>query len=220
MPLSQEPHHQLMYENADMKIYDVVVPPGQSTLLHQHSDDYIFITLGNASITEEKPGQAPVQLSLPDGSVRFAKGGFSHIVTNDGNRPFHNLTIEFANSHLTAGGCSCNGGPTDSICACPNAPPLPANWTLRIGQVSLAGVTLAPGAEYDITSTRTTRFLVAVTPFDLLDVTTHDPRNLHIRLPEGRFHWLSPGPHKIQNLSSQPLRFISVEFWGTPQKSN
>ncbi len=213
VPLSQEPHHELMYETPDMKIYDVFLPPGQSTVPHQHDHDYIFITFGKSEITVSGPGQPTQQLKLPSGSVRFAHGGFSHTVTADGSQPFHNLSIEFLNPALTRAGCSCRGLDTDSICGCPNAQPLPANWSLRIGHLFLAGVTLEPGAVYDINSNLPNRFLVAVTPFDdILDETHHEPATLHVRLPEGRFHWLSPGPHKIQNASSQPVRFVKVEF--------
>ncbi len=218
VPLAQDPHFRLMYQDDDMQILDLVVPPHQSTLLDEYDNNYLSVNFGQSTVTSQNPGQPPLQLSLPDGAVRFGEAGSTFTLTNNGNQEFHALTIVFLNQKLTARGCSCNGGTADAICSCPNAPPLGANWSRRIGQVELEGVTLAPGATYDNTSTRTTRFLVAVTPFDILDSTIHEPRNLEIRLPEGWYQWLSPGPHKIQNLSSQPMRFVSVEFFGTPKK--
>jgi hypothetical protein len=216
----QDPHFRLMYQDDDMQILDLVIPPGQSTLLDEYDNNYLSINFGQSTIATQNPGLAPQPLSLPDGAVRFGEAGSSFTLTNDGSREFHALTIVFLNQRLTARGCSCNGGPADAVCSCPNAPPLPANWSRRIGQVELAGVTLAPGAIYDNESTRTTRFLVALTPLDVLDSTIHEPKNLEIRLPEGWYLWLSPGPHKIQNLGSQPIRFVSVEFYGTPKKED
>jgi hypothetical protein len=218
VPLAQDPHFRLMYEDVDIQVYDAVIPPHQSTLLDQHDNNFLFVTFGKSSISVASPGLSPVPLDLPDGAVRFFEGGVAQTITNDSDRPFHNMTIVFANPQLTGRGCSCRGGAADAICQCPNAQPLAADWFLRIGQVNLRGVTLDPGATYEDDSTRTTRFLVAVTPFDILDASIHEPRNLQVRLPEGRFHWLAPGPHKIQNLNSQPVRFVSVEFYGTPKK--
>jgi hypothetical protein len=216
--LAQDPHFRLMYQDDDMQILDLVIPPHQSTLPDQYDNNYLLVNFGQSTITSETAGQLAQQLTLPDGAVRFGEESSSRTLTNDGSQEFHALAIVFLNQRLTASGCSCNGGPADAICSCPNAPPLPANWSRRIGQVELQGVTLGPGATYDNTSTRTIRFLVALTPFDMLDSTIHEPKNLEIRLPQGWFQWLSPGPHKIQNLSSQPMRFVSVEFFGTPKK--
>lgn len=216
--LTQDPHYHLLYEDVDIQVYDAVVPPHQSTLLDQYDNNFLFVAFGNSSISIASPGMSPVPLTLPDGAVRFFKGGPARTITNDGDQPFHDMTIVFVNPKLTGRGCSCRGGLADAICQCPNALPLPADWFLRIGQVNLRGVTLAPGATYNDDSTRTTRFLVSVTPFDILDVSIHEPRNLQVRLPEGLFHWLAPGPHKIQNLDTQPVRFVSVEFYATPKK--
>lgn len=216
VPLRAEPHHRLLYENADMRILDFYLAPHQSTLLEQHEFDFLLIALQNSRITVQRLGQSPVKLQLPQGAVRYSRAGFSDTVTNNGNHPFHAVTIEFLNRKLTAAGCSCTGGAADAICSCPNASPLPADWQRRIGRVILAGVTLEPGATYDIDSQMTTRFLVAVTPFDVINNSVHEPRHFETRLPPGYFHWLAPGPNSVQNITSQPQRFVKVEFWGTP----
>ncbi|HEV2388999.1 MAG TPA: hypothetical protein VGS20_17295 [Candidatus Acidoferrales bacterium] len=210
--LDQEPHHHLKFANDDVRIYDVVVPPHESTLLHQHDNDYVYVVLGASDITAEEPGQAAVEVKLADGAVRFAKGGFAHVLTNDSAQPFRNITIVLLNPRVTARGCSCAGNAAGAVCGCPNAEPEPANWTMKVGQLDLGETTLGPGAELENTSAKTTRFLVAVTPLDLLDITLHEPRGIKVRLGAGAFHWLSPGKHDLQNLSSQPIRFVSVAF--------
>lgn len=220
VPLAQEPHHRLLYENTDMRILDVLLPAHQSTLLEQHDYNSISVVMSNSVVTVQRLGQVSVQLTLPAGAVRYDRAGLADTLTNDSDQPFHSVTIEFLNTRLTAGGCSCTGGAADALCSCPNALPLPANWERRIGRVTVAGVTLEPGASYDVKSQKTTRFLVAVTPLDVLNVSIHEPHNLDVRLPAGYFHWLAPGPNTIQNISSQPQRFVKVEFWGTPENPN
>jgi hypothetical protein len=212
VPIDQEPHHHLVYANDDLRIFDIIVPPHESTLLHQHDNDYFFLVLGNSRVTAQVQGQAPVQYTFPDGAIHFSKAGFAHVMTNDSDQTFHNVAIEFLNPRITAGDCPCSSNPAAFACGCPNAPPLPTNWNLRIGQLQLVEETLAPGATINDTTTKNTRLLVAITPLDLLDVSTHEPKGLKVRLPVGKFHWLSPGPHQIQNLSEQPARFLSVAF--------
>ncbi|HVB35095.1 MAG TPA: hypothetical protein VNJ52_12085 [Patescibacteria group bacterium] len=214
-PIDQEPHHHLMYATSDIQIYDVLVPPGQSALMYQQNLDYLTITLAASTVSVDSPGQPPRSLKLPEGAVRFTTGGSVYTLTSDGSQPYHALSIKFLNPALTGNGCRCNGDPADAVCDCPGARPLPPSWSLEIGKVFLRGVTLAPGATYDNDSTKTTRFLVTVTPFDVLDNTIHEPKSLEVRLPVGRYHWLGPGPHEIQNLESKPLRFVCVEFAGT-----
>lgn len=210
--VTQEPHHHLLYANDDLRVFDVIVPPHQSTLLHEHDYDYIFITFGESKVTVAEAGMPEQKLDLPDGAVRFAKGGFAHILTNDSNQPFHNMTIEFLTPGIAGRGCTCNGGGGDAICNCPGAKSLPENWSKQIGRLSLEGITVPPGGMYDDSSNRQTRILVPLTPYEVLDTSIHSQRPRAIRMPVGRFHWLSPGPHKLQNVSGQPLRFVSVEF--------
>ncbi len=212
LPVDQEAHHQLMYATSDIELIDVLIPPGQSALMYPQNIDYVSITLAKSKVSVNAPGQSTGTFELPEGAVRFYAGGAAYTLTNNGNQPYHALTLAFLNTKLTGRGCRCTGGPTDSICNCPGASKLPPDWSITIGHVFLRGVTLAPGATYDNDSTDTTRFLVAVTPFNVLDNTIHEPRSLQVRLPAGRFHWLGPGPHQVQNLASTPLRFVCVEF--------
>lgn len=211
-PIDQEAHHHLMYATNDIQVYDVVIPAGQSAAMYPNPTEYLLIGISNGSVTVDSPGQSPSQLDLAPGAVRMINGGSAYTLTNNANAPYHALSIQFLNSALLGRGCTCNDGAAGAICNCPNASALPANWSMRIGQLSLRGMTLAPGATYDNDSTDPARFIIAVTPFDMIDNTVHEPRHLEVHLPAGRFHWLGPGPHEIQNLSPNPMRFVCVEF--------
>jgi len=39
VPLSGEPRHHLKFENQYVRVFDVLVPPGDATLFHTHSND-------------------------------------------------------------------------------------------------------------------------------------------------------------------------------------
>ena len=48
VPVEQEPHHRVVFENQYVRVLDVVVGPGETTLFHRHSIDNIPIILTDA----------------------------------------------------------------------------------------------------------------------------------------------------------------------------
>ena len=53
VPISQEHHHHLIIENSYLKAYEVEVPAHESTLLHQHDYDYVYVVLDGAQVTNK-----------------------------------------------------------------------------------------------------------------------------------------------------------------------
>jgi quercetin dioxygenase-like cupin family protein len=98
VPVANEPKHHLKFENQYVRVFDVVVPPGETTLFHTHSNDYVFVSIGDANLKGEVQGAAPADLILKDGEVRFTKATLTHRVTNQSGSPFRNITIEILKS--------------------------------------------------------------------------------------------------------------------------
>jgi quercetin dioxygenase-like cupin family protein len=96
--LSNEPHHRLKYENGYVRVWDTLIPPGESTLWHRHENDNVVITLGNASIRVETVGAAPVESQVKFGDVGFRKATYVHRSMSVGDTPFHNMAIEILKS--------------------------------------------------------------------------------------------------------------------------
>jgi hypothetical protein len=94
VPVSGEPRHHVQFVNESVRVYDVVVPPGDTTLYHVHGVDYTYVTFGAANLIAQVLGSEPYPLALHDGEVRFSKGPLTHRVSNPAPSPFHNLTIE------------------------------------------------------------------------------------------------------------------------------
>jgi quercetin dioxygenase-like cupin family protein len=95
VPVTAEPRHHLSLENAFVRAFRVEVAPKDSTLLHEHARDYVYVALGPADIVNAVLGKPEVHAQLADAEVRFARGNFSHIARNLSDQPFRNLTIEF-----------------------------------------------------------------------------------------------------------------------------
>ena len=94
VPISEEHHHHLVLANSFIQAYEVEVPPHDSTLLHRHDQDYVYIVFGDADITNAVENKEPVKAHLADTTVNFAKGPFAHIARDDGNTIFRNITVQ------------------------------------------------------------------------------------------------------------------------------
>lgn len=94
VPVSGEPRHHFKFGNDDVRVYDVVVPRGDTTFYHVHAVDYVYVAFGPATLVAQTLGSAPMPLVLHDAEVRFARGPLTHRVSNPGDAAFHNLTVE------------------------------------------------------------------------------------------------------------------------------
>ncbi|MBZ5527335.1 MAG: hypothetical protein LAN71_05470, partial [Acidobacteriia bacterium] len=93
VPITGEPRHHLSLENAWVRAFRVEVAPRDSTLLHEHARDYVYVTLGPADIVNAVWGKPEAHAQLADAEVRFARGNFAHVARNLSEQPFRNLTI-------------------------------------------------------------------------------------------------------------------------------
>ncbi|HLG14314.1 MAG TPA: hypothetical protein VJH03_07410 [Blastocatellia bacterium] len=98
VPVASEPRHHLKFENEYVRVFDVNVPAGDATLFHVHSNDYLFVSIGDAKLKAEVLGSPPADLVVKDGEVRFTKATITHRVTNPGPALFRNITIEVLKS--------------------------------------------------------------------------------------------------------------------------
>jgi quercetin dioxygenase-like cupin family protein len=92
--ITSEPSHHLILQNQYVRVFQVEVAPHAATLMHRHSHDYVFVTLGASEVSNEVAGKTPVTLKLADGEVRATDGGFAHVARNLAATPFRNVTIE------------------------------------------------------------------------------------------------------------------------------
>jgi quercetin dioxygenase-like cupin family protein len=73
--MDQEPHHHLTTHNDSVKVFNVVVSPGDSIVLHRHDQDTIAIAIGDQLVTVGIPGKPDVHQKNTDAQVRLQRGG-------------------------------------------------------------------------------------------------------------------------------------------------
>jgi beta-alanine degradation protein BauB len=98
LPVEQEPHHRWEFQNQYVRVLDVLLAPGESTLFHTHSHDSIAVQLSKATIQQQvfEKNWQPASKLMP-GNVRYAEGTktpYTHGVKNVGSTPFHVIDIE------------------------------------------------------------------------------------------------------------------------------
>jgi hypothetical protein len=94
-PLSQERHHRLVLENNFIRAYEVELNAHESSLLHQHDQDYVYVILGDSDITNTVLGKDPVRFHFADDSVNFGRGPFAHVTENNSDKKFFVIAVVF-----------------------------------------------------------------------------------------------------------------------------
>jgi hypothetical protein len=122
VPISEEPHHRLVLQNEFARVYNVTVPPLDSTFLHQHDLPYLYVVLGLADIINAIVGKPELHQVLEDGEMHYSPGHFAHIVRTDSGMPFHNITIELVRSQGTPKNL-CKDVLPGAALNCPEQPP-------------------------------------------------------------------------------------------------
>ena len=212
--ITSEPRHHLVFENEYVRVFDVTVAPRDTTLVHRHNHDYLFVTLGDSDVTSARPGEKPVVLLLKDGEVRFTPGDFAHAAINNSDRPFHNITIELLQPSTNVKTCTENCDSGGCIGATLNSPVTGCPSTVRrisADQWTVSLVTLLPSARMEQRTNAPPRLVVAVSDLDFAG--QPETAGNDIKRAPGYVGWVPAGvSHPLTNNGSRPAQFVTLEF--------
>lgn len=103
--VSKEPLHHKLLDNAHVRLLDVHIPPGDTTLIHIHSTPSVFLVLSNAKtgsqvIQEEDHSKSPI----PHFGNMVFEGFYItpriHRVWNSDTMEFHVIDLELPNKNF------------------------------------------------------------------------------------------------------------------------
>lgn len=206
VPITQEPSHHLILQNKYVRVFNVEVAPHFSTRIHRHDYDYVFVTLGDSDVSNERVHADPVELKLKDGETHFTRGGFAHKAVNLADTPFHNITIEFVEPGLTSP--AAEKGQGAAISAHP-AETLSADSQV-FGKIKIREGTFLNGEVSTCAADHVTgpQLLVPVSEFFLRSVS----RGNQLHQP-GEAIWLNAGEcATITSHGNYPARFVILDF--------
>jgi hypothetical protein len=102
-----DPHNRLLLANDRVRVYDFRLAPHDGTGLYAHDHEYLSVTLGAASVSDTYDAYGHrSSLVLSNGEVRFMGGTSAHSPYNDGQRPLHEVTIDFVHPSTTVLPCT------------------------------------------------------------------------------------------------------------------
>ena len=85
----------LLFENEKVKIWELVLEPGQSSDWHHHILDYITVGLTQDAKMQREFEDGTTDVTNPAfGGYRYARGHQPHVVTNIGETLHRNILIE------------------------------------------------------------------------------------------------------------------------------
>jgi quercetin dioxygenase-like cupin family protein len=205
--LDHEAKHHLVFANAFTRVFDVIVPAGDSTLYHVHPNDYVYVTFGAVKLKAQQRDSAATalalsdlalsDLALSDGEVRFTRATITHRVLNPSPTAFHNLTIEVLKPSGTA-----LSAPAGAV-------------VLENEKVRAVRIALDPGQSSVQHEHRGPYLEVAVTPGSVR-VSDAGGTTRTVTYRPAEFHWhdsaARAATHTITNIGRARVELVEIEW--------
>ena len=102
--VSKEPRHKKVLENKYIRLLDVWMQPGDTTLFHIHSTPSLFLHFTNTVVCSQEKGQTWEKSKNKEGEadyVSFKNETWVHRVSNCDTIPFHVTVIEILSPYKT-----------------------------------------------------------------------------------------------------------------------
>jgi quercetin dioxygenase-like cupin family protein len=96
-PISPAVGTRLLFENDRVRVWDLQLAPGESTGLHRHTTDFLYVVIGDGELQTAFPdGTREPPRVMHDGDVRFraVRDESVHEAINVGGTPWRNIVVE------------------------------------------------------------------------------------------------------------------------------
>lgn len=203
VPIEKEPRHPLIFENQYVRVFDVLIPAGKTTLSHIHEHDGVGVRLTDARIRDEPQTGAPEEISAKRGEVSFAfrPSPLIHKVSNIGDTPFRNIFVEI----LPSAGVLTDAKPLADV----------AGYALALenNRVRMLRLVLAPGESTEVRTHSLRCLSVAVTKGNIIVETPGSKKTKTQRLKPGDTQWREVGTkYSLKNVGSAPFEVVDIEL--------
>jgi len=211
LEITAEPHHRLLLENDNVRVFAVTIPPREATELTRHEHNFLVVTFQDNEIASWAEGEAGVlTYRFRANDIHFYFGGRARAMRNDTSSEYRNVTVEFLNPKVTTYGYQSNtrrwqyGGNTLLPPVDPNAKF--AN-RMPLGEAVVKDVQLLPGDEFPAPEKGIAQLVIALSDVQLL------AGKEKIQEDIGGVAWIpSEKAEKLTTKGTQPARFVVVEL--------
>ena len=223
VPLYQEPRHHVVYDSASMRIHDIQIPPGDTTLFHTHDTAILYVPIassrtrsqvlgaewgGGAAVAAAAapaaaaPAPVPVEPVRPgkvNSVVTYVEKPYTHRVNNVGTTVFRLVGIANRTTGATAD--------TDDVSGLSATPELVNKWYRAHRLVLKAGGATAPHRH------ATPVVVVMQTPGTASAALADGANWLPLNGP-GSFARHDAGTHVVRNVGANDVELVEIEVRG------
>jgi mannose-6-phosphate isomerase-like protein (cupin superfamily) len=204
VPITSEPDHKIRFDNGRVRMYELVLPKGKTTLVHEHRADSFTVFFRTTEVTNEAHRGKAVVFKRTAGDVAFtstAKGPYSHRVFTTGETTFHVIAMELMS-------------PTPAGSATATQRPSPAfKVALENPRGRVYRVTMAPGESTGTFTRPAGSALFAISAGRISETVDGKPVRLWDFEP-GHFRWFEMSEKlSVKNESSTPIDLVEIELF-------
>jgi hypothetical protein len=201
--IEKEPHHSVVFENAEVRVFRLVLQPNESTLPHRHHGPYAFLSLHDVEMQNEVPGRAPVKSDLTAGDLHTSKGGFLLAERNMSTSGADLIVVERMGTP---------GAPFGSPMAGFRVHEAATGELFEGASMRAYSTRMAVGGRTEVHEEIFDRLIVALTDLRLQGE-SEDHKHAEISMKSGEVRWISKGTGQaLANLGDAPCTFITFEF--------
>lgn len=202
VPISREPRHRVVFESALVRVLDVRVAPGDTTLFHVHTDRHLGVVIAGTTTWEQALGLAGTANAADSiGAIFDNSRGilpYTHRVANTDRVAFHYVVAQM----LGPSGIAALALPSD------------ATMTLdrETGDARLYRVALSPG-QSTVRHTHAQPGLMVQVSAGQLEVEGSAFRSHSQNTGAGAWWWREAGHHHaIRNAGGAPITLVEVDW--------
>ena len=87
--------NQVLFIKDGIRVSEYELQPGGIIPLHHHTGPHLLVAVSDFDIRSDVQGQGPMPGHFKSGEYKWLPGGYSHTVTNTGQKPAKFVTLEF-----------------------------------------------------------------------------------------------------------------------------
>ncbi len=204
VPVEKASYHLPVFRNDQVMLLDVFIPPGRTFNYHTHSLDQISVLIEAADQTGQVYGGEPTPARRGvRGTVNFAfdsKKPVSHMGTNVGTTPFHNVVVALLKSQPS-------GFNTGSRAEVPAYAQIIDNERVRAWRLILQ-----PGESVAAITQSAPGMRIVVDGGEILETVPGELDRARA-LRTGQYFWQDPGVTRaIRNTGTTPVHIVEFEL--------
>jgi hypothetical protein len=201
------------FDNDIVSVYKLNLPSRDSVSAFQSGHDSFWLSLTDATVKFSRQ-QGNVAAEFKPGDARYFPSFETKLLTNIGNTEFRAVMVTLKPRALVSNGCECTGNTGKTICGCKDATHLESLWAFSMGNVTLAGTSLAPDEGFRAAAVRDDMLLIAIGDIELQDEGGSGSEMIpsSMSLKSGDAVWIKGGRHRFKNIGSGTAKFVTFEF--------